>query len=312
MTVFNLAVSLRNRRRLSILLFSFIFLLLSYPSNSQESDAFAVQKSQSQLTSRFVRFIEGAEQWQGRLQTSIAIYENESGVTLNLVSAIHMADASYYDGLNDYFQSQDAVLYELVAEAGQRPAFGEATAGIGRRSPVSMLQRAMAGFLKVSFQLEKIDYTQANFRHADVSPAQLSEIMQSKNENSFSMFLSLALAQSLSQTDSRPQSGLGSLAILKAMVTQQRDSVVKYLLAKELSNAELTALSAELESQLTILGDRNLAALRVLKASLKDPQLRSLSIFYGAAHMAGIERAIVSDFGFKKVGERWLDAWIIL
>ena len=83
-------------------------------------------------------------------------------------------------------------------------------------------------------------------------------------------------------------------------------------LAKELSNAELTALSAELESQLTILGDRNLAALRVLKASLKDPQLRRLSIFYGAAHMAGIERAIVSDFGFKKVGERWLDAWIIL
>lgn len=311
MTLFNLAVSLRNRRRLSVFLFPFTVFLFSFPSNSQESDAFAVQKSQSQPTSRFVRFVEGAEQWQGRLQTSIAIYENESGITLNLVSAVHMADASYFDELNDYFQSQDAVLYELVAEADQRPAFGEATAAFGRRSPVSMLQRAMAEFLKVSFQLEKIDYTQANFRHADVSPAQLGEIMQSKNENSFSMFLSLALAQSLSQANSRPQSGLESLAILKAVMTQRRDSVVKYLLAKELSNVELTALSAELESQLTILGDRNLAALRVLKISLKDPQLRSLSVFYGAAHMSGIERAIVSDFGFKKVGERWLDAWII-
>lgn len=311
MTLFKLAVILRNRRWLSVLFLSLIVFLVSSLSIAQETYSSAVQQSQPQPSSQFVRFIEGAEQWQGRLQTSIAIYENESGVTLNLVSAIHMADESYYDALNDYFLSQDVVLYELVADPDQRPAFGDTSGGVGAGSPVSMMQRGMARFLKVSFQLEQIDYTQANFRHADVSPAQLSEIMQSKNENSFSMFLSLALAQSLSQTESRPQSGLESLAMLRAMMTQQRNSAAKYLLAKELSNTELSALSAELEAQLTILGDRNLAALRVLKASLKDPLLNHLSIFYGAAHMPGIERAIVSDFGFKKVGERWLDAWII-
>jgi hypothetical protein len=222
-----------------------------------------------------------------------------------------MADERYYDRLNDYFQSQDAVLYELVAEFDQRPVFDETAAVPRAGSPVAMMQRAMARFLKVSFQLEQIDYSQANFRHADVTPTQLNEIMQSKNENSFSMFLSLALAQSVSQTKSRPESGLGSLAMLRAMMTPQRDSVAKYLLAKELSNSELSALSAELESQLTILGDRNRAALKVLKDSLKEPQIRQLSIFYGAAHMPGIERAIVSGFGFKKVGEQWLDAWII-
>lgn len=311
MTLFKLAVILRNRRWLSVLFLPLIVFLVSSLSIAQETYSSAVQQSQPQPNSQFVRFIEGAEQWQGRLQTSIAIYENESGATLNLVSAIHMADESYYDTLNDYFLSQDVVLYELVADPDQRPAFGDTSGEVGAGSPVSMMQRGMARFLKVSFQLEQIDYTQANFRHADVSPAQLSEIMQSKNENSFSMFLSLALAQSLSQTESRPQSGLESLAMLRAMMTQQRNSAAKYLLAKELSNTELSALSAELEAQLTILGDRNLAALRVLKASLKDPQLSHLSIFYGAAHMPGIERAIVSDFGFKKVGERWLDAWII-
>jgi hypothetical protein len=298
-----------NRRWLAAFFFSLPVVLCSGFSNGQETYSSAAGESQS--NSRFVRFIEGPEQWQGRLQTSIATYENESGDTLSLVAAVHMADEDYYDTLNDYFQSQDVVLYELVAKSDQRPAFGETAAGSGAGSPVSMIQRAMARFLKVSFQLEQIDYTQANFRHADVSPAQLNEIMQSKNENSFSMFLSLALAQSVSQTTSRPESGLGSLAMLRAMMTPQRDSVAKYLLAKELSNAELSALSAELEAQLTLLGDRNLAALRVLKASLKEPQLRQLSIFYGAAHMPGIERAIVSDFGFEKVGERWLDAWII-
>ena len=309
MALFTLGSIVCNRRWLSVFFFLLPTLFCSGFSNGQETYSPAVEESQS--NSRFVRFVEGAEQWQGRLQTSIATYENESGVTLSLVSAVHMADERYYDTLNDYFQSQDAVLYELVAEPDQRPAFDETAAGPGAGSPVSMMQRAMARFLKVSFQLEQIDYTQANFRHADVSPAQLNEIMQSKNENSFSMFLSLALAQSVSQTNSRPESELGSLAMLRAMMTPQRDAVAKYLLAKELSSAELSALSAELEAQLTILGDRNRAALRVLKASLKEPQVRQLSIFYGAAHMPGIERAIVGGFGFKKVGEQWLDAWII-
>jgi len=309
MALFPLGSILCNRRWLLVFSFLLATLFCSRFSNGQETYSPAAGESQS--NSRFVRFIEGAEQWQGRLQTSIATYENESGVILSLVSAIHMADERYYDTLNDYFQSQDAVLYELVAESDQRPAFDEAAAVPGAGSPVSMMQRAMARFLNVSFQLEQIDYTQANFLHADLSPAQLNEIMQSKNENSFSMFISLALAQSVSQTKSRPESGLGSLAMLRAMMTPQRDSVAKYLLAKELSSAELSALSAELEAQLTILGDRNRAALRVLKASLKEPQVRQLSIFYGAAHMPGIERAIVSGFGFKKVDEQWLDAWII-
>jgi len=309
MALFPLGSILCNRRWLLVFSFLLATLFCSRFSNGQETYSPAAGESQS--NSRFVRFIEGAEQWQGRLQTSIATYENESGVILSLVSAIHMADERYYDTLNDYFQSQDAVLYELVAESDQRPAFDETAAVPGAGSPVSMMQRAMARFLNVSFQLEQIDYTQANFLHADLSPAQLNEIMQSKNENSFSMFISLALAQSVSQTKSRPESGLGSLAMLRAMMTPQRDSVAKYLLAKELSSAELSALSAELEAQLTILGDRNRAALRVLKASLKEPQVRQLSIFYGAAHMPGIERAIVSGFGFKKVDEQWLDAWII-
>lgn len=309
MTLFNFGFIPQYRRRLLVLFLSLAVFLVPCSSNGQEFYSYAVQ--QSEPSSLFVRFTEGAEQWQGRLQTSIATYENESGITLNLVSAIHMADESYYNELNDYFQTQDAVLYELVAQADQRPAFRGTPASAGAGSPVSMIQRAMARFLKLSFQLEQIDYTQVNFRHADVSPAQLNEIMQSKNENSLSMFLSLALAQSLSQTQSSPRSGLESLAMLGALMAQPRDSAVKYMLAKELSNAELSALSAEMEAQLTILGDRNLAALRVLKASLRDPDLRHLSVFYGAAHMSGIERAIVSDFGFKKVGERWLDAWII-
>lgn len=292
----------------SLLIFLLVF-TYPHPSVGQTNSSATEPKAGS--SSRFLRFLDGSEQWQGQLQTSISSYTNKSGITLNLVSAVHMADASYYAALNNYFRTQDAVLYELVADSDKRPAFSELAVDQGAVSPVSMIQRGMANFLQLSFQLEKIDYTQPNFRHADVSPAQLSEIMQSKNENSFSMMLSLALAQSLSQAQHSSQSGLGSLSMLRALMTNKREAATKYFLAQELSNSELSSLTAEVEAQLTILGDRNRAALSVLKTSLKDSQLSQLSLFYGAAHMPGLERAIINEFGFEKVSEQWLNAWII-
>ena len=70
-------------------------------------------------------------------------------------------------------------------------------------------------------------------------------------------------------------------------------------------------VGAELEQQFTILGDRNEVALRVLNEALQNPDMQRISIFYGAAHMPGIERAAVSEMGFSRKSERWLSAWVI-
>lgn len=291
------AMALPARRRQLILFF--LVSLTGVFSSAQES------------TAQFIRFIDGSGEWQGRLQTSIVSYRNESGVTLNLVAAVHLADIAYYDQLNRFFQSQDAVLYELVADPDQRPQLSKATQEQQTASPISLMQRTMANVLNVGFQLEHIDYSQANFRHADLSPAQLQAIMEAKNENSFSMFLSLALAQSLSASSQTAETGVSSFAMFRALMNNQQGQAVKYLVAKELGNAEISGLSAEFENQLTILGDRNQAALKVLEQSLLESNLKQISVFYGAAHMPGLERALISDFGFVRQGEQWLDAWKI-
>lgn len=272
-----------------------------------------VQGQSATEQTAFVRFLDGEDQWQGRLQTGIVSYQNKAGVTLNLVSAIHIADDAYYQTLNEYFRSQDAVLYELVAEPSQIPAFNQSQdssqfTASNRPSPLSFLQWSMASFLGVGFQLEGIDYTPDSFRHADVSPTQLNEIMQSKNENAFTMFLSLALAQTAAGQSNQ---GLGAFELMRALMADEQQTALKYLLAKELGNAEISLMSPELEDQLTVLGDRNQAALKVLRASLEEPELKQISLFYGAAHMPGIERAVLAELGFEKSNHRWLDAWII-
>ena len=65
---------------------------------------------------QFIRFAEAPQDWHGSLQTSVSRYRSASGVELDLVAAVHVADKRYYDKLNAYFSDRDLVLYELVTD----------------------------------------------------------------------------------------------------------------------------------------------------------------------------------------------------
>lgn len=258
----------------------------------------------------YVRFVSGQGQWEGELQTAIVSFEDDAGVQLSLVAAVHLGEAGYYSDLNNYFSTQDVVLYELVAEPDQVPI----RSGSGSSSSlIGLIQQAMAGFLNLSFQLDEIDYTESNFLHADLTPSQLDALMASKNENFFTLFLNLAMAQMAEQNASpdRPLSSFTLLSLLSAMNSENQAAALKFLFAEELGRSGGLVVGEEMEQQLTILGDRNQAALRVLGKALQNPDYRHISIFYGAAHMPGIEREIIAKMGFSRTELRWLSAWIV-
>lgn len=270
----------------------------------------AINPLVAQEASEYVRFVPGAGQWEGELQTAIVSFENDAGVQLNLVAAVHLGEEEYYAELNDFFITQDVVLYELIAEPDEVPVRG---GGNTSTSLVGFIQQAMAGFLNVGFQLEEIDYSQPNFLHADLTPSQLDALMADKDENFFTMFLNLAMAQMAQQSDSPdvPLSSFTMLSLINAMNAEDQNSALKFLFAEELGRSGGLIVGEELERGLTILGDRNKAALRVLSEALQNPDFRRVSIFYGAAHMPGIEREITAKMGFSRTGLRWQQAWII-
>ena len=263
-----------------------------------------------QEESEYVRFVQGNMEWEGELQTAIVSFENDAGVQLNLVAAVHLGEEEYYAELNDYFKTQDVVLYELVAEPNQVPVRGSRESST---SLIGFIQQAMAGFLNIGFQLDEIDYTQANFLHADLTPSQLDALMASKNENFFTLFLNLAMAQIAERNASHdePLSSFNMLSLLSAMNSENQNAALKYLFAQELGRSGGVIVGEELEQQLTLLGDRNKAALRVLGDALQNPDFRRISIFYGAAHMPGIEREISATMGFARTSLRWQSAWIV-
>lgn len=287
---------LLNRSRFGARLLLLVYFLMS-PLYGQEEQ-------------EYVRFVQGNGQWEGELQTAIVSFENDAGIQLNLVAAVHLGDEEYYAKLNSYFRTQDVVLYELVAEPNQVPTRD------GRESSTSLIgfiQQAMAGFLNIGFQLDEIDYTRPNFLHADLTPSQLDALMASKDESFFTMFLNLAMAQLAEQNASpdEPLSSFTMLSLLSAMNSDNQNAAIKFLFAQELGRSGGVMVGEELEQQITILGDRNKVALRVLGEALQNPDYRQISIFYGAAHMPGIEREISASMGFTRTEQSWHAAWVV-
>lgn len=263
---------------------------------------------------QFVRFVEGEQQWQGKLQTSINRYVAKDGTEVELVAAVHIADAAYYQGLNAYFERRDVVLYELVTSEPDPDLSQQARDDGG--SAIGFVQAAMASYLQLQFQLQEINYGADNFRHADLSMQELMFIMDAKNENFFTMFLNLAAAQMASEQQARLNgSGAASsftvLSLLSALAADNQGEAVKFLVAQELGRSGGSIIDAELESQVTILGDRNTAALAELQRVLSNGSEQRISLFYGAAHMPGIERALLNELGFSFLDQIWLDAWVI-
>ena len=81
-------------------------------------------------TPQFLRITRDKKNVPLAMETAIVRFAPAAGErtpTVDLVAAVHIADAAYYRQLNREFQAYDAVLYELVAPRGQR-----------RRSPATV------------------------------------------------------------------------------------------------------------------------------------------------------------------------------
>ncbi len=250
--------------------------------------------------SEFLR-IDRGDDGIGAFQTAVVSYRNGEGVQVDLVSVVHIAEADYYRALNEKFTEYEAILYELVAPADTKPEAGEPSG-----HPISAIQRQMKDTLDLSFQLDEVDYSPKNFYHADLDPAGLSEAMDERGENAFTLVLKMMSAQ---YSSGGPV--LNNATMMGAMLSNDPNNSLKYLFAKEMLQQISGAFSqlSDEEKGLALLVDRNKAAVKRLQELMAEEHFRRYAIFYGAAHMAGLE-SLLLDMGFQAVGQPdWFSAW---
>ena len=285
----------RTRFCLTQLLLCLLATTICASGSAAEAGPESKDAKEKGAATKFLRLQRDAEGTPQSLDTAIVRYVpadgTNPGLAVDLVAAIHVGDAEYYEKLNKRFAKYDVLLYELVAPEGTRIPKGGA--GATRRTAVGALQGGMTSVLGLAFQLEAIDYTKENFVHADMSPEEFSKSMKDRGESFMQMFFRM-MGQAMAQQN-RDSAGSSDVRLLMALFSQDRELRLKRILAEQFEDLEGAMEALEGPQGSTIISERNKRALAVLSGAGEGRQTADRHLLRrGASARNG--RAVVGRF----------------
>ncbi|MBT8038178.1 MAG: TraB/GumN family protein [Verrucomicrobiae bacterium] len=287
----------------TILLLFFSFCLFSASAQVVDSTATQVAEPSApkRMASSFIRVKRDTENV--KLQTGITRYV-KGEVTVDLIGAIHIADAQYYTQLNQKFKAYESVLFEMVGGDQMKKGRLPEPAQEGDETMVKAindLYGLLSQALRLQGQKEGINYQSANFVHADLSLKEFKNLQAQKGES----LLGFALQSAAKGADSKIKPP-NLQKLLMAMLSGNSNGM-KRELVDTLGGADDQVSGMLGES--VIIGDRNTKCLKVLDGQIKAGK-KKLAIFYGAAHFPDMEKKMMKA-GYQKTTHHWLTAWNI-
>ena len=232
--------------------------------------------------------------------------------SIDLIGVVHVGELDYYKQLNREFEQYDALLYELVANQGERPSKNRSSSS---SNPIGALQNGMKSMLKLEHQLEHIDYTKKNFVHADLSPDQMAEAIRKRGDNGLTitlgvlvdMFRQQNLAQARAAKDKKNGRPVEQVDLLTALTDPNGPIKMKRMMAEQMAQMGPNGGVGQTLDRILV-KDRNTAAMKVVRKQLKQGK-HKLGVFYGAAHMPDFHRRLVA-MGYEPEGPaKWTRAW---
>jgi hypothetical protein len=249
----------------------------------------------------YIRFAE--DDRSARLEVAIKTFTMPSGQKVDLISAVHIADDAYYQELNKRFDTYDSVLFELVGDperlAGSEPS----------NSTISLIQQAAGEYLHLTFQLDAIDYSKKNMVHADATLAEFEKMQKERGETMMTLFTRAMDAQTSGKIDSTAMHELDTFGLIRILLSKDSAAAFKKALAKMFDQTESLTAAMEGKQGSAALSGRNQVVLGKLATVLAVRKQRHIAVFYGAAHMPGLEASLMKDMKAKATGEEWLPAW---
>jgi len=262
--------------------------------------------TQPAVPQSFMRFVDDDGGKGGSLQTADVEFRNANGVSVHLIGAIHIAEKAYYDSLNRDFQGYDAVLYEMVKPKDAPPP----GPGDGEKSdsPISQFQRFLKNALDLDFQLDDIDYTAANFVHADMDKETFEKMQEDRGETFEMIFMRMVMkAMSDPGVMNNAQAADSGDDLISILTHPDMERQIKLVLARQLGSMDLSSMGLDGPEGSVLVTERNKTALSVLSDTLGSGK-KKIAIFYGAAHMPDMSKRLEA-MGFSPVATRWNAAW---
>ena len=248
------------------------------------------------------------------LRTPIARYKDKAGRIVDLVGAIHLADARYYRALNKAFARYDKVLYEML-DGEDLPEMTrisrkmkEGTATQEEIDRFNLYQNSeensvagrllgsyyayMAELMQLSLQAEVVDYGRTNLVYADMSTAEFKAAMAERGESWLTLVLdSMKEGKNADTGDS--------------LLTLTNPEALRRMVCRQLA---ATAQGARSEQRAIVIS-RNERCMQVLDRVLADREnpTRTSAVFYGAMHLRDMHARMLQR-GFELVGVQWISA----
>jgi hypothetical protein len=249
----------------------------------------------------FIRFDEDGHGG-GKMQAAIGHYVNGDGVTVDLLSTMHIGQQSFFRDLARRFPKYDSVLYELVAPRGV-PADEEG---------VNDQQRKIAWDCDLENQGPHMSYDRKNFVHADLSLEEIEKLETAKHGT-----FKGALGEGPGIKAARNPGDLaGQKAVYDDMMAAKKASPAERIRLMRRAYSRLLQFTAQPAPGQTypadmevLVGARNDEVIRVLTQQIANGD-KNIAIFYGAAHMVDLEHRLF-DMGFKRVSTIWQTAWTV-
>ena len=269
----------------------------------------------------YVRLVRDSQNRPKYLQTAVARFQSQDGVIVDLVSVVHIADASYYKKLNKHLDNYEAVLYEMVLDIprsfehqneirdllGKEKKEPRIDTRRGGHDALSLYQKKMAAVLGLEFQQSLINYSKDHFYHSDLTKDEFDEAMTGEKGESAGDLLTSLFEESSSPVPEMTEAM--KLPLLKIVTLGPSDKERKILkLGVGASLAQAVDPAVEIQGDVLI-GQRNARALEVLEKRLAAGD-KKLAIFYGAAHMPDISLRL-RQAGYKPIFRNWMTCWTL-
>jgi hypothetical protein len=174
---------------------------------------------------------------------------------------------------------------------------------------LTTLQVAAGRYLDLTFQLGEIDYTKKNMVHADASTADFEKMQRERGENMLTLFARAMNAQMNGGLQTVAMDDLNIFELIRILMSPNAAAEFKKVLARAFDGAESMTALIDGTSGSAVLSDRNDVAMKKIQEVLANWQQRRIAVFYGAAHMPGIEAQLIEKLHARLVREEWLAAW---
>jgi len=246
----------------------------------------------------------------------------KKGPSVCLVAVSHLGESDYYATLQRLLDAHSLVLFEGVSGPGPRsglsPLAADSAAATTRTAQTSSLQQSLAASLGLVFQLQAIDYHRPNFRHCDLSIAQLRQLLAEQKTPpgpaAAESFESLVqLMQGGSWLDSLLQVALRFLQSSPKLQALGRLVLIDTLGQIQGDPSHWRDLPPNLKQLLQVLLQRrNQKVIAELKSELPRLGRRgSVAVFYGTAHMPDLEQRLRQELNFAPADQAWLTAFSV-